>query len=383
MSRFTRTFRSLGFALAASSTALVACGGGGGDSIVGPPGGGGKAVATITLSPSTASIVVGGTTTLSAALADASGNALSGRTVTWTSSDASIASTSDAGVVTGKAVGSATITATSEGKTAQSTITVTDPVATLTLSPATAGLVIGGTTTLSAALADAAGNALSGRTIVWTSSDANVATISDVGVVTAKAVGTATISATSEGITGKATITVSDPVAAVTVTPGTVALTYFDTTTVAVTTFDAAGTAVTGRTVTWSSSDTTVATVSSTGHVSAVGVGTATVSATSEGKVGQTTITVTKAPVAQIVASPTTMTVKVGATQSFTISLLDASGNKLYGRRIAIQLSNSTVATVSQSGQSYPVTGTAAGSVTLTISAESAPTATVTVTVTP
>jgi uncharacterized protein YjdB len=243
--------------------------------------------------------------------------------------------------------------------------------------------VIGGTTTLSAALADAAGNALSGRTIVWTSSDANVATISDVGVVTAKAVGTATISATSEGITGKATITVSDPVASVTVTPGTVALTYFDTTTVAVTTFDAAGTAVTGRTVTWSSSDTTVATVSSTGHVSAVGVGTATVSATSEGKVGQTTITVTKAPVAQIVASPTTMTVKVGATQSFTISLLDASGNKLYGRQILIQLSNSTVASVAPSGQLYTVTGTAAGSVTLTISAESAPTATVTVTVTP
>jgi uncharacterized protein YjdB len=160
-------------------------------------------------------------------------------------------------------------------------------------------------------------------------------------------------------------------------------LTYFDTTTVAVTTFDAAGTAVTGRTVTWSSSDTTVATVSSTGHVSAVGVGTATISATSEGKVGQTTITVTKAPVAQIDASPATLSVKVGATQSFTISLLDVNGNKLYGRQILIQLSNSTVASVAPSGQLYTVTGTAAGSVTLTISAESAPTATVTVTVTP
>lgn len=257
------------------------------------------------------------------------------------------------------------------------------PVASVTLTPATATVPVNGTTTLSVALYDASGNALSGRTIVWTSSNAAVASISSTGVVTGVAVGSADITATSEGKSAKTTITVTDPVASVVITPGAVSLTYYDTTTVTAKTLDAAGATVTGRKVTWSSSDTTIATVDSTGMVSAVGVGTATVSATSEGIAGHATITVTRAPVAHIVATPTTMSIAVGATQAFTIVLLDANGNHLYGRRVLIQLSSSSIASVAQNGDQYPVTGKAAGTETLTITAESAPSATVTVTVTP
>jgi hypothetical protein len=61
---------------------------------------------------------------LTATTKDASGNTLTGRTVTWTSGTAASATVSSAGVVTGVAPGTSTITATSEGKTANAAITV-------------------------------------------------------------------------------------------------------------------------------------------------------------------------------------------------------------------------------------------------------------------
>jgi uncharacterized protein YjdB len=67
---------------------------------------------------------VGFTAPLTALTRDASGNVLTGRVVTWTSSNTAVASVSSAGVVTGVKVGTATITATSEGKTGTATVTV-------------------------------------------------------------------------------------------------------------------------------------------------------------------------------------------------------------------------------------------------------------------
>src|SRR5213079_1140044 len=58
---------------------------------------------------------------------DASGNALTGRTITWSSSDNSVATVSSSGLVSGVVAGSATITATSEGQSGPSAITVTPP----------------------------------------------------------------------------------------------------------------------------------------------------------------------------------------------------------------------------------------------------------------
>src|SRR6266542_3462680 len=72
-------------------------------------------VASVAVSPPTASILVGQTAQLTATPKDASGNALSGRVVNWTSSNNSVATVSSSGgLVTGKAAGAATITATSE-----------------------------------------------------------------------------------------------------------------------------------------------------------------------------------------------------------------------------------------------------------------------------
>jgi uncharacterized protein YjdB len=83
------------------------------------------------------------------------------------------------------------------------------PVASVTVSPASASISVGGTQQFTATLRDASGSVLSGRAISWTSSPVNVATVSANGLVTALLAGTTTITATSEGQSGTATATVT------------------------------------------------------------------------------------------------------------------------------------------------------------------------------
>ncbi len=169
-------------------------------------------VASVSVSPSSAQLDVGKSVTLSATTLDANGKTLTGRTVTWSSGNGAVATVTSSGVVTGVAVGSAWVFATSEGKRDSSAIVVSLPaVASVTVSPSSASLVVGDTKTLSATLKDASGATLTGRTITWISGDQSVATVSSAGVVTAVAAGTATVTAASEGKSGSASITVTAP----------------------------------------------------------------------------------------------------------------------------------------------------------------------------
>src|SRR5206468_596156 len=90
-------------------------------------------VAAVVVSPASASEAVGQTVQLTATPQDANGNPLSGRTVTWATSNAGVGTVSSTGLVTGVAAGAATITATSEGKSGSSAITVTAGSTTVTL----------------------------------------------------------------------------------------------------------------------------------------------------------------------------------------------------------------------------------------------------------
>jgi hypothetical protein len=80
--------------------------------------------AAITVAPADATIAAGETVQLAATVLDASGAALTGRTITWTSSDGGIATVSGSGMVRGVAGGTASVTATCEGRSATATITV-------------------------------------------------------------------------------------------------------------------------------------------------------------------------------------------------------------------------------------------------------------------
>ena len=167
-------------------------------------------VSSVTVSLASSSVVMGGTDQGTATLKDAAGNILTGRTVSWSSSNSSIASVNTSGLVTGVTAGSATITATSEGKSGSATITVTPvPVASVTVSLASPSVVVRGTDQATATLKDAGGNILTGRAVSWSSSNTSIASVNTSGLVTGVAAGTATITATSEGKSGSATITVT------------------------------------------------------------------------------------------------------------------------------------------------------------------------------
>jgi hypothetical protein len=179
--------------------------------------------------------------------------------------------------------------------------------------------------------------------------------------------------AVSEGKTSAATVTVSAPppapVATVSLAATSTSLLVGQSTQLAVTLKDSAGNVLTGRTIGWTSSNTSLATVSPVGVVTAVGSGTPKITATSEGKSGSITITITApvAPVAIVTVTAPTLSVTVGQTVQMTSILEDASGNVLTGRTVAWSSSNPAVASVTSTGL---VTASAAGSATISAASE-------------
>ena len=137
----------------------------------------------VVLEPATSSVIVGGTVQLTATARDASGTVLGGRTFTWVASNSAIVSVTQSGLATGIAPGSATLTATSDGVSGATQITVLPPIASVAVSPATFSVIAGSTIQLTATLRDASGNVLTGRTVAWTSSS-SVATVSSSGLAT-------------------------------------------------------------------------------------------------------------------------------------------------------------------------------------------------------
>lgn len=99
------------------------------------------------------------------------------------------------------------------------------PVYSIALSPGPTSLSVGSTGAIVATLKDVVGDVLSGRQIAWTSSDATVATVSSSGQVAAIKAGTTTITATVEGKSGSAQITVTAPqTVSISVNPSTLSI---------------------------------------------------------------------------------------------------------------------------------------------------------------
>src|SRR5207249_3158698 len=178
-------------------------------------------VASVSVSPSSASVLPAQTVQLTATTLDSTGAALTGRTVTWSSSSSGVATVNGSGLVTGVAAGSTTVTAASEGRSASSSVTVTTvPVASVTVTPASGSLYVGQTVQLTATAKDSAGNPLTGRVIAWSSGDTTIAKVSGSGLMTGRGAGSATITAASGGRSGTSTITAAIvPVASVLVSP--------------------------------------------------------------------------------------------------------------------------------------------------------------------
>lgn len=173
-------------------------------------------VAAITVTPAVPQLAVGQTLPMTATLKDAGGAALSAqfRTVVWTTSNAAVASVSQAGEVTAVSLGSATISATAEGISGSTLVTVagsTNPVVSVDVTPSSPEIEVGSTITLTATPRDAGGQQVAGRPVTWISLDQTIATVSQSGVVTGIAPGTVGIGATVDGVQNGAFVTVVAP----------------------------------------------------------------------------------------------------------------------------------------------------------------------------
>jgi uncharacterized protein YjdB len=245
-------------------------------------------------------LAVGEVRRLTAAARAADGAALSDRAIQWSSSASQIVVVGSDGTLRALTPGRATITATSEGKTSQVTLTVVPaptpaaarlPVASVVVSPDVSNLAVGASMNLTALVRDAKGAAVTDRSVVWSTTSSS-ATVSPGGQVVGVAPGAAIISATSEGRSGSATITVIVTVSTVVLGTVPAQLEVGDTVQLTATARDARGTTLSNRALSWVSSDPTVLSVAA-GLAIARSPGNVSITATSEGHSATTKVSVT------------------------------------------------------------------------------------------
>jgi trimeric autotransporter adhesin len=328
-------------------------------------------VASVVLLPNQASVAIGATFQLSASTLDAGGATLTGRAIIWTTSNAAVATVNASGLVTGVAPGTTTITAASEGKTSTSTVTVSQgAVARVEVTPASLSMQVGQTQQLVAAAKDANGNVITGKAVVWASDNLAVATVSG-GSVLARATGTAAITATVDGISGRSAVTVTAvAVQSVSVSPSTLSLVVGQSGSLSATVVDASGATVSNPSVAWTSRDASVATVNpSTGAVTAVAAGNTTIDATSGGKKGSATVTVSPVPVGSITIGPSSTNTTAGQTVQLVATVRDANGNVVTSSTVTWSSSDVQVAAPNSTGSTTADVPTSkAGTATITAS---------------
>ena len=336
---------------------------------------------TVTVTPATAELAsLGETVQLRAEVRDQNGQVMAGAAVTWASSSAAVATVSAAGLVTAAGNGTATITAMAGGVSGTATVTVAQEVSAVAISPAADTLVVGDTLRLAAEATDANGHTVAGAEFAWASGDTAVAVVDATGLVTGIGAGEVEITATSSGVTGRATLVVAVPApTTVAVTPDTVALAALgDTVRLAAEVRDQVGRVMEREPVAWTSGDTLVATVDSTGLVTAAGNGTAAITAMAGEASGTALVTVLQS-VASVQVSPSADIIAPGDTLRLTAEANDANGHGVVVAEFAWASGDTAVAVVDATGL---VRGIREGTATITATAGSASgSATVTVSV--
>lgn len=237
--------------------------------------------------PSTLSLEVGKSKTLTPTVVPSDAT----YTLSWSSSNTSVATVSQSGVVTAKATGATIITVrTDNGKSDDCLVTVTQSgvsPASVSVTPTSLSLEVNQTANLTATVYPS--NATTSLT--WSSSNTNVAKVSN-GKVTAVGAGSCVITVkTSNGKSATCNVTVAEPVVnptSIYVSPSTMSLEVNETADLTATVYPSNAT----TSLTWSTSNSNVAKVTN-GKVTAVGAGTCKITVnTSNGKSASCNVTV-------------------------------------------------------------------------------------------
>lgn len=321
----------------------------------------------ITVDKTATTIVKGATDKLTATLVPADANG----TITWSTSDSSVATVSSDGTVTAVKNGTATVTAKCGDLSAQTKVTVINPLKAITITGTTHSIKKGQTTQLGLTYDPA--DTTDSVAATWTSSNTSVATVSKTGLVTALKDGSTTIKATVGNVSSTYDIAVKE-VKLTEIKMEEKALIHKGDTKALTVEYTPADT-TDDKTVAWSSSDSTVASVDNNGIVTAVKPGSAVITA----KVGnyQATCAVTvDAPLKEIVPEKAIIDMVKKQTANIAYSVVPADTTD--SKDVTFTSSDETVAKVNSDGK---VTAKKAGQATVTITGANGIKATVTVNV--
>ena len=285
--------------------------------------------------------------------------ALAGKTVTWSSTDDSVVKVDQEGNIEAVSVGTATITASCEEFSDSVTITVNAPLTSITLNTQETSIKKGDTADLDVIYTPE--DTSDDKTVIWTSSNDEIATVDENGVVTAVADGTATITATVGSLTAECIVHVREvPLEEIDLDKTAITMNKGDKSEALVVSYNPEDT-TDDKTVTWSSDDEDIATVEN-GVVTAVGAGTTTITATVGEFTAECEVTVVS-PLESITltADRTTDDLEVNDTVNLTVvyNPEDTTDDK----KVTWSSSDEDVATVDENGV---VTGVAEGTATIT-----------------
>ena len=266
-----------------------------------------KTLASIAVTPLNPSISVGATQQLTATATYSDQTTANVTTaVSWMSANAAFATVSSAGLATGVAAGSTSVTASLGGITGSDTLKVAavqqKTLASIAVTPPNASFSVGVTQQLAATATYSDGTTANVTTAVsWISANAAIATVNPAGVAMGVGTGSTSITASLSGVSRTDMLTVvaaQKTIASIAVTPASASLATGATQQLTATaTYTDSSTADVSSTATWAAANTAVATVNPAGLVSGVASGSTTITATLNSVTGSDPLTVTMAPV--------------------------------------------------------------------------------------
>lgn len=311
----------------------------------------------VTIDKTAVTVYIGKTETVTAkVLPDTADN----KALNWEIDDSDVATVSS-GRITGKAVGTATVRATTrDGSniTKEIKVTVLQQINTITLDKTSETLKVGQNASLVASISPIKP---SNAGLVWSSDNDKVAKVNQNGVITATGRGSTNIwckAADGAGAKAQCRVTVTQPVTAIRLNNANVSLFTGKNVSLSATVTPSNAN---NTKVTWASSNTKVANVSASGYVTAIGAGTTVITCKAQdgsGVIATCKVTV-KNPVTSIKLNKTTKSVFVGKTYKLKATVGPKNATS---KTVTWKSSNTKVATVSSSGV---VKGKKAGTATI------------------
>ncbi|MDQ6830834.1 MAG: Ig-like domain-containing protein [Gemmatimonadota bacterium] len=292
------------------------------------------AVSHIAINPAGPTTHIDGRVQLTAEVRNAEGVLLTNRHVGWASNNTVIATIDDNGVVLGRQIGSAIITAYSEGQQASTIVYVTQAVvATVILRPSPAIVARYDSVQMRAIPLDVHLDTLQGLA-TWYSSDTTIAKVGANGVVYGRKEGTTTILGQIDDKVGTATITVG-PARATSLDVSIVtSLSKYEQSQIVLHVRDVMGNELFGRTVVYSSDNGASVTVSSSGLLTAVEQGAARITIDCEGVHRQYSVAVMPPLAASVTLSPSSATMTEGDTLRVLPTAIDSHGNPILSGKV-------------------------------------------------